>query len=241
MAQAKAKRVPCFSLEQQGLFEKLTAKQQKYVLYRGQGYNKTDSYKLAGFQSKRANFAAYNLEKGNQVIQQLVDVMQNASRIKQLADLNSKLNEDIDIKAKQDITDKALEVIDGADGETAKRIAFYRNIVNGRTKSIRKTTQLNAEGGIIKTTIEEISDIDARIKARKELDKILGLNQIIDMDQFKLGDITVNIVDASYREEKEDERNKVNLDLEKVEVIEEVVEKPEEDVVVIPDKELVHV
>ena len=47
----------------------------------------------------------------------------------------------------------------------------------------------------------------------------------MDLGNLQVGDITINIVDASRKEELADERNIVNLDMDKVEVIdgEEVV------------------
>ena len=146
-------------------------------------------------------------------------------------DESNPINKQIDALALQDGAEKALEKIEGADGETARRIQFYRDVANGKIKTVRKTQKLNAEGAVIGTTIEEISDIDSRIKARKELDRILGLNSIVDIDKLKVGDITINIVDASKKEELADDRNKVYLDPENIEVIDGekvVVEKEQE-------------
>jgi site-specific recombinase XerD len=81
-----------------------------------------------------------------------------------------------------------------------------------RTK--KTTTKLNALGVVKETKIEEIEDIDAKMRARKELDKLLGLTQLPDLGSLTMGDITINIVDASKREELEDSRNVVNLDVE---------------------------
>ena len=57
-----------------------------------------------------------------------------------------------------------------------------------------------------------MDDVDVRIKARKELDRILGLNMLPNIDNLQIGGITVNIVDASKKEELEDERNRVVLE-----------------------------
>ena len=57
------------------------------------------------------------------------------------------------------------------------------------------------------------------MKARKELDRILGLNQLPDLDKLQVGDITINIVDASKKEELADSRNNVVLNVNDVEEI----------------------
>jgi hypothetical protein len=57
------------------------------------------------------------------------------------------------------------------------------------------------------------------MRARKELDKILGLNQMPDLSKLQMGDITINIVDASKKEELADSRNTVELDPNDVQVI----------------------
>jgi hypothetical protein len=67
--------------------------------------------------------------------------------------------------------------------------------------------------------VEEVSDVDVKMRARKELDRILGLNQLPDLDKLQVGDITINIVDASKRDELEDNRNSIELDPNDVQVI----------------------
>lgn len=230
---SKPKKYACFTEEQQTYYEILSPRQRKYVDFRGQGYNKTRAYGMAGYEGNNLGQAAHNLEKKNKGMVELIDTILKVNRAKAVVenDESNPINKQIDALALQDGAEKALEKIEGADGETARRIQFYRDVANGKIKTVRKTKKLNAEGAVIGTTIEEISDIDSRIKARKELDRILGLNSIIDIDKLKVGDITINIVDASKKEELDDERNKVYLDPENVEVIDGekvVVEKEQE-------------
>ena len=142
----------------------------------------------------------------------------------------SALNQQIDALALQDGAEKMMQVIEGADGETARRIQFYRDIMNGKIKTVRRTTRYNAMGEKIETKVEEVSDVETKMKARKELDRILGLNQMPDLDKFQVGDITINIVDASKREELEDSRNQVELNPE------DVTEIDGEDVIVQEEK-----
>ena len=91
--------------------------------------------------------------------------------------------------------------------------------MNGKVKTVRKTKKYNALGALLETKVEEISDVDVKMRARKELDKILGLNQMPDLSKLQMGDITINIVDASKKEEIEDSRNTVELDPNDVQVI----------------------
>lgn len=215
----KPKKYACFTKEQQEAYEKLAIRQRKYVDFRGQGYSKTIAYKMAGFDGKVAGQAAYLMEKRNAIIAELADCIINQKKVRDLSVQDSAINQQIDALAMQDGAEKMLEVIEGADGETARRIQFYRDVMNGKIKTVRKTTRYNAMGEKIETKVEEISDVDTKMKARKELDRILGLNQLPDLDKLQVGDITINIVDASKQDELADSRNIVDLDPDDMQVI----------------------
>ena len=215
----KPKKYACFTKEQQEAYEKLAIRQRKYVDFRGQGYSKTIAYKMAGFDGKVAGQAAYLMEKRNAIIAELTDCIINQKKVRDLSVQDSAINQQIDALAMQDGAEKMLEVIEGADGETARRIQFYRDVMNGKIKTVRKTTRYNAMGEKIETKVEEISDVDTKMKARKELDRILGLNQLPDLDKLQVGDITINIVDASKQDELADSRNIVDLDPDDMQVI----------------------
>lgn len=228
----KPKKYSCFTPEQQEYYEKMSLKQRRYIDFRGQGYNKTQSYKMAGYSGKVAGQAAYLLEERNRDMKELIDLIQANKRARELTEQESSINQQIDALAQQEYAEKTLEKIEGADGELARRIQFYRDIVNGKIKTVRKTIKKNPEGEILETKIEEVSDIETRMKARRELDRILGLNTIPDLGNINMGDITINIVDASKKDELADERNKVVLDAEeviidgeKVAVVDEKVEQ----------------
>lgn len=216
----KPRKYACFTKEQQDAYEKLAPRQRLYVDYRGQGNSKTNSYKMAGFDGKMASQAAYILERRVAGMTELIECLLGQSKARQLAIADSDLNKQIDALAQQDGAEKAIAVIEGADGETAKRIQFYRDIIAGKIKTTRKTTKYNATGALVERKVEEVSDVEAKMKARKELDRILGLNQIPNLDDMlTVGDITINIVDASKREEVEDSRNAIELNPEDVEII----------------------
>lgn len=103
--------------------------------------------------------------------------------------------------------------------------------MSGATKSVKRTRKYNALGHLVETRIEDMNDIDMRMKARRELDNILGLGTFIDIGKVSVGNITVNIVDASKKDELEDSRNKVNLDIDMQETIDG------ENVIVVDDKD----
>ena len=213
------RRYAYFTEEQQSAYESLNSRQRLYVDYRGQGNGKKDSYIMAGYDGKSAAQASFVMEKNNPIISSLIETISAHRNAYDLTVENSKINKRIDALASQDGAEKILEVIDGADGETAKRIKFYRDIISGKIKTTKKTTRYNNRGGIIDTKVEEYSDVDIKIKARKELDRLLGINQLPDLGQLQMGDITINIVDASKKDELEDSRNSIDLNVDKVQVI----------------------
>lgn len=215
----KPRKYACFTKEQQEAYEKLPLRQRLYVDFRGEGNSKTNSYKMAGFDGKTAGQAAYLLEQRNEIIAELVKCVQGQNKVAQLSQEDSAVNQQIDALALQDGAEKMMEIIEGADGETAKRIKFYRDVMNGKVKTVRKTMKYNAMGALIETKVEEIADVDVKMRARKELDRILGLNQLPDLSKLQVGDITINIVDASKKEELADSRNIIELDPNDVQVI----------------------
>jgi len=228
----KPKKYACFTEEEQKAYERLNNSQRKYIDFRGKGYSKVQSYQMAGYTTKNPSQSAYMMETQNKVIPELVQKLQAQNKARELTEQESALNRQIDALAKQEYAERTLQTIDGADGETARRIQFYRDIMNGKIKTVRKTVKKNSMGEILETKIEEVSDIETRIKARKELDKILGLNILPNVDNLQIGGITVNIVDASKREELEDSRNTVVLDVDQIQVVDGeqqiVVEEKEE-------------
>ena len=213
------RRYACFTKEQQEAYEKLNAMQRAYVDYRGQGNSKANSYRMAGYKSSNPSQAAYITERNNKVLGELSEIILANRKVKEMAKEDSDINRQIDALAMQESDNKVLETIENADGETARRIQFYRDVINGRIKTVKKITKKNAMGATVETRIEETSDVETKMKARKELDRILGLNEIPNLGSLQMGDITINIVDASKKEELEDSRNTILLDPEKVEEI----------------------
>lgn len=228
----RIREYPFLTEEQQAVYEKLTQRQRAFVEHRASGYNRTAAYKMAGYDGKNATQAAYIYERDNKPVKELIAVISKNRLIRSIEKgEKTSLNAKIDILAEQQSIEDAIEKIEGADSETAKRIRFYRDIMSGATKSVKRTRKYNAQGHLVETRIEDMNDIDMRMKARRELDNILGLGSFIDIGRVSVGKITINIVDASKKDELEDSRNKVNLDIDMQETIDG------ENVIIVDDKE----
>lgn len=237
MGDIKIKKYACFTPEQQDAYAHLPITRRKYVDFRGEGHTKRDAYVMAYGSSNKASQKGYIVEHSSSVIQELIETIQNNMKgkkaAKNITDPDSEFNKQMDAMATQEFGDKLQEAVEQHDPSTMERLKFYRDIMNGKIKTVRKTQRLNALGAVIETKIEETSDIETRIKARKEIDRILGLTNLPDMGSLQMGDITINIVDASKKDELEDSRNTVVLDIdkqeeingEKVVVVDDVVEQ----------------
>lgn len=197
------KKYECFNREQQDYYEGLSPKQRRYVDLRGQGLSKVMAYKGAGYSGEHLGQGAYIMEERNSGMKELINVL---------------LGKQSNLPATTD-KKQIAEIMKNADSETAKRIKFYKDIVDGKIKTIKKTKRVKADGSVIDYKIEEINDLELRMKARQELDRVLGLNALISLDNVQMGDITINIVDASKKDEVQDNRNKIVLDLDKVQEV----------------------
>ena len=123
------KRYACFTVDEQKAYEGLNERQRKYVDFRGQGYGKAQSYKMSGYGAKNVSQAAWIMERDNKVMSDLIERLLANRRAKELTEKESLLNRQVDALALQDKAEKLLQTIDGADGETARRIQFYRDIL----------------------------------------------------------------------------------------------------------------
>lgn len=209
----KGKRYACLTPEQQQTYNNLNEKQKKYIDFRGQGYSKAQSYKMAGYTGANLAQASWLLEERHREIKDLCKLIIDNKLVRELTEKESEISKRVDTVAKQNVNEAVLSKINGMDEETARRIQFYRNIINGEVKSYKRTVRRNGQGAVIETRVEETCDIDTKMKARKELDKLLGLNTMPDFDSLlKAGEITINIVDASKKDEQpRDEEDKIVL------------------------------
>lgn len=198
--------------EKLDFYNSLDIRRKKYIDFRGQGYNKSESYKLAGYNAKNYAQASSNLEKGNIAI-----IIQDIITHNQLNDYvkgEGKLKKQIDALTTSKASKKALEVIENATGEEARRIQFYNDISTGKTKTIEKTIIKDREGNIKEERIvEKEPTIQDRMSARKQLDILMGLNNMpSEVGQLQAGQITITIVDASNKQQLQDNRNNVSID-----------------------------
>lgn len=194
-------------------YNTLDIRRKKYIDFRGQGYNKTDSYKMAGYNSKNAGQASHNLEK-TPIINEIITAIQNRNKLNDFAKGEGKLQSQIEALTTSAQTAKALKVIENATGEEAVRIKFYQDISTGKTKTIEKTTIKDKNGDIKEERIvEKEPSISDRMIARAKLDNLLGITDMPSViGNVQAGQITVTIVDASNKAQLQDKRNQVVVD-----------------------------
>lgn len=230
-------RYTFLTMEQQLYFNSLNANQQAYIRFRGLGHSKRDAYLQAYPKTKNPNQSCNVLESRNPKIVEIIECFLAHKRNKELYAENSEPSKTIDKIAKLPTIETEMvplqtdgvepkNDINGFSVENAQRLSFYRQIANGKIKTTKTRTTYDADGNITGKTVEEIEDVDMRIKARKEIDKILGLAEMIKLGSVKVTpDIKVIIVDSSKKEEYQP-----NPELEKMkEIQEEVVEEDGDD------------
>ena len=195
-------------------YSNLDLRRKRYIDFRVQGYNKTESYKMAGYNStKNIGQAAYQLDN-NPVIKEIIDAITTKKKLDDFTEGKGNLKNQIDALSSSSQAKKALKVIENATGEEAIRIQFYQNIAIGKTKTIEKTTIKDKDGNIKEERIvEKEPSVADRMVARAKLDTILGLNDMpSEVGVIQGGPITITIVDASNKQQKQDKRNDVVID-----------------------------
>ena len=232
---ARPRQYACFTPEQQKFYNSQNWRIRRYIDRRGEGNNRSAAYRLSGYSTKYPAQAAAIFEKGHPEVVELINAIYQHKNVRELAQEDSDINKTIDALAIKDTGEQLQKIVDNGDSETAARLQFYRDIKLGKIKTVRITKKFNGEGICTGKTVEQISDINARIQAQKEIDKILGLNQVVDVGRVQIGGITVNIVDASKQEELEDSRNTIKLDPEDVQVIDGEAVLVEEEKKVVDD------
>lgn len=195
-------------------YNTLDIRRKKYIDFRGQGYNKAESYKMAGYNAKNYGQAAYNLERNDNTLREIIVNIHNHTRLEEFADGKGDLQRQINALSDSAQTKKALKVLENATGEEAMRIKFYTDIASGKTKTIEKTTIKDRDGNVKEERIvEKEPSIADRMVARAKLDGILGISDMTStIGQVQAGQITVTIVDASNKQQKQDKRNEVVID-----------------------------
>lgn len=204
---------------QEETFKNLSPNFQRYILFRVQGAKKTEAVKMAGYNSSDYSKIAYTIEKRHPEIVTLIQAVEKQKVVETLNDPESKLNTQIDALANQYSADTTLEVLKHADAETYRRIKFYRDIMQGKIVSTKRVVKKDDKGKVLEVREEEMNDVEMKMRARKELDRIFGLTQMGEMGQVRMGDITINIVDASKQNELAAPENQIVLNEQNVEVV----------------------
>lgn len=189
-------------------YESLPERQRRYVDYRVAGFGKKDAYIKAGYKAgKNAAQAAYILERNVPQISQVIEAMAALKFVSDLDKAKGEPMEIIDAKASVAVAQsKALmERIMKMEPEEAERLQFYMDVMSGKIKTRRKVKNIS-EAGIVSYRIEEVEDVKIKFEARKEIDKILGLNRLLDIGKITAGSVTINIVDASKKDLEDGER-----------------------------------
>lgn len=222
-----AKYYGCFTEEQQDYYNnKLSDKEQLYVDFRGQGYTKSESVKNAGYRSSRPSQVANTIEKKKPMITQLAILIVREKMKQGILEQKKTIDEQTMAKMIATEGDRAIEVLGDSPDEKAKRINFYKTIADGSLKTKKVVQEVDPiTGVVIKKRVEEVDDISVRMKAREKLDEILGLKNFNILEKLKVNDITINFVDAGKPEEIQDQRNKVDMNVNEIEVEANVVEE----------------
>lgn len=191
--------IKCYDSEQQELYNKLNDKQKAYIELRVAGMGKSEAYRNAGYETKNSRQAAYTLENGR--LKGLIECRIKLKQARQLMDADSNTFKDLEAKANLAQASNVLNTVKSANLDTVEQIKFYRDIASGKIRS-HKITEFTDKEGKKSTKEEFIDDVATRIQARKELDRILGLNQINTLGSINAGgNVNINIIDASKKTE----------------------------------------
>ena len=247
MAGLKKLRYSCLTPDQQAEFDRWNTRQQNYAIFRSQNIDKANAYRMAGYTcSRQAGQNGYILE--NRSIPRMKEIIAALSCQYRKFDAlkeGTEVSKKIDQKAKEItpemvayltkvpekspiVENKELDV-SKITGEQARDIQFYRNIANGSMKSITITRKYDKDGALVGKTIVEESSLEMRMKAQREVMRKVGIADVLEIGKVEANNINVMIVDASKREEKEDERNTIAGEIKEVDgekaIVTEVVEK----------------
>ena len=226
------RKYECFNDEQQRQYERLNDKMRAYVDGLGRGLNKSQSIREAGYKAERVAEVARGIEKRYPFVKELAKTILDWNAERDALAKAEDMEQDIIVHLLNKSGDDAMKALENNDAEMAKRITFYNKIIDGRIKTTKVIQEVDPRtGAVLKRRVEEVDDVATRIKAREKLDEILGVRTLNSLGKFKVKDITINIVDAGKKDELEDKRNMVDLDVNQVEVVEGEAEPINEEVV----------
>lgn len=213
------KRFACFTPDQQADWDSLNTNIQRYLVFCSQGYQKKKAYVMAGYKdTKNASKSAFMIEKRYPFTKELIEALAGHFKRANYYKEGTEESKAIDKKAKEDFPEITLVPanfegteqqvkLEDISGEQARRIQFYREIVNGTAKSVKETITYDNKGNKTGKKVEMTSDLATRMKARLELDRALGLTDMLEVGQVNVGEINIKIVDASDKDALQDPRN----------------------------------
>lgn len=213
--------------EQNKLYNSLPELQRKYVDARIEGYNKADSARRAGYKKSNPTAQGNMIERRNPMIKEMIRAALDARKVQSFAKNpeNSAIGERIDALAIQNKNADIIKRVESLSPDMAERVKFYKDIVEGKIRSVKRTVFRNKNNEVTSSKEEYTSDISIRMKARQELDRLLGLGTMPTVGEVVTGSnntINILIVDSSIKETEEQkaEHDKEYEDLKsKVEIV----------------------
>ena len=234
----KKTRFSCLTKEQQNIFNSWNVKQRRYAVFRSQGYDKANAYRMAGYNgTKQASQNGYKLENiGCPGMIQIIEAMSGQRRKFDVLVEKSDISKEIDKKADEELKPEDIAFlttvpedsllveadplnVNKLSPEQCRNIQFFRSIANGSIKNVTVTRRYDPNGKLLEKKVVEESNVETRIKAQKEVMRMVGLSDVIELGKVEANNINIMIVDASKRNELEDSRNKVDIPLDKVKEI----------------------
>lgn len=226
MAQNSKLRYAALTKEQQAEFDSWQPRQQRYALYRAQGIPKAEAYMRAGYaQTDRAGQNGNILEtRTKPMMREIIAALQGLRQKYDVLVEHSEISKEVDKKTTEKLEKELQGMLykvpenspvfenkfDVGDitVEQARNIQFFRRIANGEYKNVKIVTKYDKDGNKLGTTVEESSDLDTRIKAQKEVMRMVGINDVVELGKVEAQNINIMIVDAS---KKNDEQEKLDI------------------------------
>ena len=189
-------------------FNKMNQTGKQYTLNRILGFSKVDSIRAAGSNAKpdMLSSTARSLEERNPQIDEIVNWGIEHSLESQINNDNSAFAKTVEAKKAEAELQQLNQATSMMTPNMAESVDFYRKVASGFYKTRKTIERYDANGHLIERKKETIEDVDAKMRAREKLDRLLGINAIQNLGQVQVGSISINIVDASKKEETEAER-----------------------------------
>jgi len=246
MAGSKKLRYACLTAEEQAAFDRWNNKQQNYAIYRAQGMDKANAYRMAGYQNgSTVRQNAYQLEKNTPLMAQIIEAMAGRRVKFDALKEHSEVSKIIDEKAANELKTEMKAILTQVPEdsvyvdktpfnahevtvEQALDIQFYRQIANGTIKSVTVTKKFDKDGKLVSKTIVEDSSIETRMKAQKEVMRKVGIADVLEIGRVEANNINIMIVDASKKDELDDKRNELKGEIKEIDGELALVQEKEE-------------